>query len=52
MRRVVVTGLGALTPLGNGVDVVWDRLVSGKSGIKKIDRFDTSDLSAKIAGLG
>ena len=50
MRRVVVTGMGALTPLGFGVDPVWDRLIAGKSGIRKIDNFDTSDLPAKIGG--
>ncbi|NMM44268.1 beta-ketoacyl-ACP synthase II [Rhodospirillaceae bacterium KN72] len=51
MRRVVVTGLGAVTPLGVGVDHVWNRLLDGASGIKLIDSFDVSDLPAKIAGL-
>ena len=51
MRRVVVTGLGAVTPLGVGVDHVWNRLLDGNSGIKPIDSFDVSDLPAKIAGL-
>ena len=50
MRRVVVTGLGMLTPLGNGVDVNWKRLISGHSGIRKISDFDVSDISCKIAG--
>ena len=50
MRRVVVTGLGMLTPLGNGVDVNWKRLISGQSGIRKITDFDVSDISCKIAG--
>ncbi|MDG1883339.1 MAG: beta-ketoacyl-ACP synthase II [Alphaproteobacteria bacterium] len=50
MRRVVVIGLGMLTPLGNGVDVNWKRLVSGQSGIRKISDFDVSDISCKIAG--
>jgi len=50
MRRVVVTGLGMLTPLGNGVDVNWKRLISGVVGIKKIINFDVSDISCKIAG--
>ena len=50
MRRVVVTGLGMLTPLGNGVDVNWNRLISGHSGIRKISDFDVSDISCKIAG--
>ncbi len=50
MRRVVVTGLGMLTPLGNGVDLNWKRLVSGKVGIKKITSFDVSDIPCQIAG--
>ena len=50
MRRVVVTGLGMLTPLGNGVDINWKRLISGQSGIRKINDFDVSDISCKIAG--
>ena len=50
MRRVVVTGLGMLTPLGNGVDVNWKRLISGEVGIRKIANFDVSDLPCKIAG--
>ena len=50
MRRVVVTGLGMLTPLGNGVDVNWKRLISGQSGIRKISDFDVSDIYCKIAG--
>ena len=51
MRRVVVTGLGLVTPLACGVPQNWDRLVAGQSGIRSIDRFDVSDLPAKIAGL-
>ena len=50
MRRVVVTGLGMLTPLGNGVDINWKRLISGQNGIRKISDFDVSDISCKIAG--
>lgn len=50
MRRVVVTGLGMVTPLGCGVDVNWRRLIAGESGIGRVDRFDVSDLPAKIAG--
>jgi len=49
MRRVVVTGLGMLTPLGCGVDVTWQRLLAGKSGARRIDAFDVSDIPAKIA---
>ena len=50
MRRVVVTGLGLLTPLGFGIDTNWNRLVSGVVGINKIDNFEVSDLPCKIAG--
>ena len=50
MRRVVVTGLGMLTPLGNGIDINWKRLISGQGGIRKISDFDVSDISCKIAG--
>ncbi len=50
-RRIVVTGLGLVTPLGCGVDVVWRRLLEGQSGIVRIDRFPVDDLPAKVAGL-
>ena len=50
MRRVVVTGLGLVTPLGVGVDHNWRGITSGKSGIGAIQAFDVSDLPAKIAG--
>lgn len=50
MRRVVITGVGAVSPLGSGNAKNWDALTSGKSGIRLITRFDTSDLSVKIAG--
>ena len=50
MRRVVVTGLGLVTPLGCGVEVNWENLLAGKSGICAIQSFDISDLPAKIAG--
>ena len=50
MRRVVVTGLGTVCPLGVGVGHVWRRLIGGESGIGAIQTFDTSDLSCKIAG--
>ena len=50
MRRVVVTGLGLLTPLGVGVELNWNRLISGTVGINKINNFDVSDLPCKIAG--
>ncbi len=50
VTRVVVTGIGALTPLGIGVDVFWSGLTAGRSGIRTIQHFDTSDLEVKIAG--
>jgi 3-oxoacyl-[acyl-carrier-protein] synthase II len=50
MRRVVVTGLGTVCPLGVGVRHVWRRLINAESGIGSIQTFDTSDLSCKIAG--
>jgi 3-oxoacyl-[acyl-carrier-protein] synthase II len=50
MRRVVVTGLGMVTPLGSGVEPVWRRLVDGRSGLRAIQSFDTSGLPSKIAG--
>ncbi|MBM3485636.1 MAG: beta-ketoacyl-ACP synthase II [Alphaproteobacteria bacterium] len=49
MRRVVVTGLGLVTPLGSGVQPTWERLIKGESGIRAIQSFDVSDLPAKIA---
>ena len=49
-RRVVVTGMGAVTPIGNDVDTFWTSLVSGKSGIDFITRFDTTDYKVKLAG--
>ncbi len=50
MRRVVVTGMGLVTPLGTGVKMNWDRLIAGKSGVRSIQNFDVSDLPARIAG--
>jgi len=50
MRRVVVTGLGMVTPLGCGVEHTWQRLISGQSGVAHVERFDVSDLPARIAG--
>jgi 3-oxoacyl-(acyl-carrier-protein) synthase len=50
MRRVVVTGLGMVTPLGCGVEYTWRRLLAGESGIKRIEKFDVSDIPCKIAG--
>jgi 3-oxoacyl-[acyl-carrier-protein] synthase II len=50
MRRVVVTGLGMVTPLASGVESTWLRLLAGESGIRRIERFEVSDLPCKIAG--
>ncbi|WP_044563420.1 beta-ketoacyl-ACP synthase II [Azospirillum sp. B4] len=51
MRRVVITGLGLVTPLGTGVEHTWKQLLDGKSGIRAIDTFDVSDLPAKVGGM-
>ncbi|WP_421705946.1 beta-ketoacyl-ACP synthase II [Alloalcanivorax xenomutans] len=50
-RRVVVTGLGMLTPLGADVNSTWEGIKAGRSGIRPIEHFDTSDFSTKFAGL-
>jgi 3-oxoacyl-[acyl-carrier-protein] synthase II len=50
MRRVVVTGIGLVTPLGVGTDNNWRRLLAGESGLRAIQSFDVSDLPAKIGG--
>jgi len=49
MRRVVVTGLGMVTPLACGVEATWQRLLAGQSGARKIEKFEVGDLAAKIA---
>jgi 3-oxoacyl-[acyl-carrier-protein] synthase II len=49
MRRVVITGLGMVTPLGCGVEPTWRRLLAGESGARPVDKFDVSDLPARIA---
>ena len=49
MRRVVVTGMGLLTPLGCGVEPTWQNLLKGQSGASKIEHFDVSDLACQIA---
>jgi 3-oxoacyl-[acyl-carrier-protein] synthase II len=51
MRRVVVTGMGMVTPLACGVEASWARLIAGESGARRVERFDVSDLSCKIAGI-
>ena len=50
MRRVVVTGMGLITPLGSGVKTNWERLIAGRSGVRSIQSFDVSDLPSRIAG--
>lgn len=49
MNRVVITGLGVISPLGNDIDTFWNHLIQGKSGVSTITRFDTSDFAVKIA---
>ena len=51
MRRVVVTGLGMLSPLGNSPETTWQNLLLGKSGISDIQHFDTTEYTTKFAGL-
>jgi 3-oxoacyl-[acyl-carrier-protein] synthase II len=50
MRRVVVTGMGILSPLGVGVDHVWNQIITGKSGIRAVSSCDVSDIASKVAG--
>jgi 3-oxoacyl-[acyl-carrier-protein] synthase II len=51
MERVVITGMGVISPLGNNVETLWRHLIEGKSGITAIDMFDVSNSKTKIAGL-
>lgn len=51
MKRVVITGMGIVSPVGTGVEYAWKNIVNGVSGVRKIDTFDVSDLSSQIAGL-
>ena len=50
MERVVITGLGAVTPCGNNIADLWSALIAGKSGIGRITRFDDSAMAVRIAG--
>jgi len=50
LKRVVVTGMGALTPIGNNVNDLWDNLVKGKSGVAEITKFDPSPFKTRFAG--
>ena len=45
MEKIVITGMGAVTPIGIGVDTFWENLIQGKSGIEKIKSFDASELA-------
>src|SRR3546814_4741594 len=49
-RRVVITGLGIVSPVGNSIENAWDNIVNGRSGIGRITRFDPSAFNAQIAG--
>jgi len=51
MRRVVVTGLGLVSPVGCGVSAAWDAILAGKSGASRIEHFDVSDLACKVAAV-
>ena len=50
MRRVVVTGMGVVSPFGVGIDAFWDGLTQGRSGVRRITRFDASAYPSQIAG--
>ena len=49
-RRVVVTGLGIVSPVGNTIPEAWDNLIAGRSGITRISRFDPTPFASQIAG--
>ena len=49
-RRVVITGIGVVSPLGNDLSTTWKNLIAGKSGIRRIEAFDTSEYDCKIGG--
>ena len=51
MKRVVITGMGIVSPVGTGIEYAWKNIVNGVSGVRKIDTFDASDLTSQIAGL-
>ncbi len=50
MRRVVVTGLGMVTPLGVGVNHNWQQIIAGASGLSRIENFQVDDIACQIAG--
>ena len=49
-RKVVITGIGPVTPVGTGVDEFWQGLSTGRNGVRTINAFDTSDLPVSVAG--
>ncbi|HRT25848.1 MAG TPA: beta-ketoacyl synthase N-terminal-like domain-containing protein, partial [Candidatus Saccharicenans sp.] len=49
-RRVVITGIGLVTPLGVGIEANWEALLAGRSGIRTVTRFDLTDFPVRIAG--
>lgn len=51
MKKIVITGMGIVCPVGTGVDFAWANLLKGKSGIRKITEFETEDIASKIAGI-
>lgn len=51
MKKIVITGMGIVCPVGTGADFAWANLLKGKSGIRKITEFDTADIASKIAGI-
>ncbi len=51
MKRVVITGMGIVSPVGTGVEHAWKNILAGKSGVRKIDSFEVSDLASQIAGV-
>ncbi len=51
MRKVVITGIGIVSPVGTGIDYAWKNILAGKSGVRPVTEFDVSDISSKIAGV-
>ncbi|MBR5567054.1 MAG: beta-ketoacyl-ACP synthase II, partial [Alphaproteobacteria bacterium] len=51
MKRVVITGMGIVSPVGTGIEYAWQNILAGKSGVRKIDSFEVSDLASQIAGI-
>jgi 3-oxoacyl-[acyl-carrier-protein] synthase II len=51
MRRVVITGLGIVSPVGTGIPYAWENIIAGKSGVRKIDIIDVADMPSQIAGV-